>query len=337
MNSFGQIYRVTTFGESHGPAIGGVIDGMPAGLEVDFEAVDRAMERRRPGASATVSSRREPDRVEFLSGIYDGFTSGTPIGFIIRNHDQRPADYNAIAQGFRPSHADFSYQMKYGNFRDPRGGGRSSARETACRVVAGELARQVLNLHGISIDAKILSVGDTLISSPEQIDEIIGRVKAEGDTIGGVIECTVAGAPAGLGEPVYGKLSSRLAEAMVSINAVKGIEFGMGFEGCRHLGSEVADRFVSNADGKIQTSTNYSGGIQGGISNGMPIVMRIAFKPAPTLMRDIETVNSAGESITIPARGRHDACVLPRAVPVVEAMAACVMLDALLLNRLTLL
>lgn len=337
MNSFGRIFRVTTFGESHGPAIGGVIDGMPAGLEVDFDAVDQAMARRRPGSSATVSQRREPDKVEFLSGIYNGVTAGTPIGFIIRNCDRRPADYEAIADAFRPSHADFTYHAKYGGFNDPHGGGRSSARETACRVVAGALARQALDRFGINITARIACVGDTQVGSAGQIDDIIERVRAQGDTIGGVIECTINGAPAGLGEPVYGKLSARLAEAMVSINAVKGIEFGMGFDGCRKLGSEVADRFILSDSGGIRTTSNHSGGIQGGISNGMPIVMRIAFKPAPTLMREIQTLDRNGHTVTLPPRGRHDACVLPRALPVVEAMAACVMFDSLLLNRLTLL
>lgn len=355
MNSFGQIFRLTSFGESHGPAVGGVIDGMPAGVSVSIDEVQRQLNRRRPGQSAIVTSRDEKDRVNILSGLMDGVTTGTSIGFMVENSNQHSSDYDNMRDLFRPSHADFTYTAKYG-IRDHRGGGRSSARETISRVVAGAFARQALSALGISVyaftsrvadisfDADPMSVDPALIDAndvrcpdPEVADRmraLISRVKSEGDTVGGIITGVISGLPAGLGQPVFDKFSASLATAMMGINAAKAFEIGMGMEGCCHCGSEMIDRFVVNPDDRtISTSTNHSGGIQGGITNGMPVIFRVGFKPVATLLRDVETIDREGHPVTLHARGRHDPCVLPRAVPVVEAMAAMVALDAILLNR----
>lgn len=322
MNTIGKILTLTTFGESHGPAMGGVLDGVPAGVDIDLEALQRFVDRRRPGQTVGASSRGEQDRVEVLSGIWQGKTLGTPIGFIVRNTDARSEDYEPLARCFRPNHADYTWQVKYG-IRDPRGGGRASARETVARVVAGGIAMQVLGRLGITIEAVARAADAATLQ----------RVMADGDTLGGIIECVVHGAPAGLGEPVYGKLHARLAAAMMSIPSVHGFEYGDGFEMAAKHGSEVMDTFEKRADGSIGTVTNHSGGIQGGISNGEDIVMRVAFKPVPTLMRDIPTVDLDGNPVTLPPRGRHDVCVVPRAVPVVEAMAALVILDNYLIKK----
>lgn len=322
MNTIGKILALTTFGESHGPAMGGVLDGVPAGVDIDLEALQRFVDRRRPGHTVGASSRGEQDRVEVLSGIWQAKTLGTPIGFIVRNTDARSEDYEPLARCFRPNHADYTWQVKYG-IRDPRGGGRASARETVARVVAGGIAMQVLGRLGITIEAVARAADAATLQ----------RVMADGDTLGGIIECVVHGAPAGLGEPVYGKLHARLAAAMMSIPSVHGFEYGDGFEMAAKRGSEVMDTFEKRADGSIGTVTNHSGGIQGGISNGEDIVMRVAFKPVPTLMRDIPTVDLDGNPVTLPPRGRHDACVVPRAVPVVEAMAALVILDNYLIKK----
>ena len=351
MNTFGNILRFTDFGESHGPAIGGVLDGFPAGLKVDFEEIDRQMVRRRPGQSALTTSRNEADRVEFLSGIMDGVTTGAPIAFIIRNTNARSADYDAMAKVFRPSHADYTYTAKYG-IRDHRGGGRSSARETAARVAAGALACQALASYGISIKAFTYAVGDISLSEwplvipddenavrcpdkalAEKMEELILSVKKDGDSIGGIVGCRITGVPAGLGEPVAGRLDAMLASAMLSINASKGFEYGMGFDGARLRGSQAIDHFASDGKGHINTASNFSGGIQGGISNGAYIYFRVAFKPVATLLMPIETIDTEGNPTTLNPRGRHDPCVVPRAVPVVEAMAALTMLDAVLAGR----
>ena len=316
-NRIGNVFSLTSFGESHGPAIGGIVDGMPAGVKIDFEQVRLEMARRAPGQGGATSARQETDEVEFLSGIMDGVTLGTPIGFIIRNRDQRPADYYHLKNVYRPSHADFTYQAKYG-IRDHRGGGRASARETAARVVAGALAKQVLAKLGITVTASQVS----------QVSQEIPQC----DTAGGIVECVIRGVEAGIGEPVFGKLSSQLAEAVMSIPAAKGFEIGLGFDFVNHHGSEVLDKFVVK-DGKIATATNFSGGIQGGISNGSDICFKVAFKPVATLMQPVEGIDSEGNAVTIEPRGRHDSCVVPRAIPVVEAMAAIVVLDNVLINR----
>ena len=316
-NRIGNVFSLTSFGESHGPAIGGIVDGMPAGVKIDFEQVRLEMARRAPGQGGATSARQETDEVEFLSGIMDGVTLGTPIGFIIRNRDQRPADYDHLKNVYRPSHADFTYQAKYG-IRDHRGGGRASARETAARVVAGALAKQVLAKLGITVTASQVS----------QVSQEIPQC----DTAGGIVECVIRGVEAGIGEPVFGKLSSQLAEAVMSIPAAKGFEIGLGFDFVNHHGSEVLDKFVVK-DGKIATATNFSGGIQGGISNGSDICFKVAFKPVATLMQPVEGIDTEGNAVTIEPRGRHDSCVVPRAIPVVEAMAAIVVLDNVLINR----
>lgn len=352
-NSFGDIFRLTTFGESHGDAIGGVIDGCPSGLRINVNEIQRQLGRRRPGQSSIVTQRRENDMVTFLSGIFDGVTTGTPIGFLIPNSDHHSADYDEMRHLFRPSHADYTYAAKYG-VRDHRGGGRSSARETASRVVGGAVAMQVLSHYGVEVMAYTSSVGDIDMShdttvTSEAIDanavrcpdaeaavrmeHLIESVKRDGDTIGGVVTCVVRGCPIGVGQPVFDKLQARLAAAMMSINAVKGFEYGMGFDGCRRRGSEMIDAFTVDDNKHISTETNHSGGIQGGISNGMPIVMRVAFKPVATLLRPVETVDDSMNRATLRVRGRHDACVVPRAVPVVEAMAAMTVLDMLLIDR----
>ena len=322
MNTLGKILTLTTFGESHGPAMGGVLDGMPAGVDIDLDALQRFVDRRRTGQTAGSSTRDEQDRVEVLSGIWQGKTLGTPIGFIVRNTDARSADYDDIARCYRPNHADFTWEKKYG-LRDPRGGGRASARETVARVVAGGIAIQALNKLDITIEAAACPLDTAELQ----------RAMAEGDTLGGIIECTVKGAPAGLGEPLFGKLHAQLAAAMMSIPSVHGFEYGDGFELAAKRGSEVMDLFERRADGSIGTLTNHSGGIQGGISNGEDIVMRIAFKPVPTLMREVPTVDRNGNPVALQPRGRHDVCVVPRAVPIVEAMAALVILDNYLIKK----
>lgn len=324
MNTFGNLYRLTTYGESHGAAIGGVVDGMPAGIAIDEDFVRSEMARRRPGQSTLTTARREADEVEFLSGIFDGRSTGAPIGFIIRNTDTRPGDYDAAALWYRPSHADYTYDQKYG-FRDHRGGGRSSARETAVRVVGGALAKMVLAQKGISVKAQLLQVGNE--TTAEGMEALIRRVKEEGDSIGGVVGCTVTGCPAGLGEPLYGKLHAALGTAMLSINACHGFDYGSGFDGIAMRGSEQNDALVRRSDGSIGTATNHSGGIQGGISNGEPICFRALFKPTPTIMRPQQTVDKEGNVGTLAMKGRHDPCVALRAVPVVEAMAAMTILD----------
>jgi chorismate synthase len=329
MNTFGNIFRLTCFGESHGRALGGVIDGCPAGVVVDEEFVQSELDRRRPGQSSLTTSRNEADKVEFLSGIFEGKTTGTPIGFVIYNTNQHSSDYANIKDVFRPSHADYTYTEKYG-FRDYRGGGRSSARETACRMVSGALAKLMLKQAGfdIQIVAKMTEVGGEI----ENIEQVILKAKEKGDTVGGIISCNISGVPVGWGEPVFGKLQSMLASAMLSINAAKGFEYGMGFEMAKKFGSQVNDIFTTK-DGKITTLTNNSGGIQGGISNGEDIYFRVAFKPVATLLTEQPTVDKDGNATMLKVRGRHDACVLPRAVPIVEAMAAMVLADAYLLNK----
>lgn len=347
MNTFGTFFRLTSFGESHGAAIGGVIDGMPAGIGIDTDFIQNELNRRRPGQSAIVSARNETDRIEILSGVFEGKSTGTPIGFIVRNETQRSDDYDNLRHAFRPSHADYTYTQKYG-LRDHRGGGRASARETIARCVAGAFAKLALKQIGIDIKAYTSQVGglalphdhsaydlDTIetnaVRCPDRemakkMETLIAEVKAEGDTIGGVITGVIRHVPAGIGEPVFGKLHAELGAAMLSIPAAKGFEYGMGFAGVQYRGSQMNDRFECR-DGHISTRTNHSGGIQGGISNGEEIYFRVAFKPVATLLQETETVDDRGNAITLQARGRHDACVLPRAVPVVEAMAAIVVLD----------
>lgn len=349
-NSFGTIFKLTTFGESHGIAIGGVIDGCPAGLHLDMDAIQNEMNRRKPGQSEIVTQRKEPDTVEFLSGIFEGQTTGTSIGFIIKNSNQKSKDYSHIKDVYRPSHADYTYDKKYG-VRDYRGGGRSSARETACRVVAGAIAKQLLK--DVKINAFTSSVGNIFIDKPYQdldlskiesnavrcpdeaiANKMIARIKEirkEGDTIGGTITCVLQNVPVGLGEPVFDKLHAELGKAMLSINAVKGFEYGSGFCGVQMKGSEHNDIF--NEDGS--TKTNLSGGIQGGISNGEDIYFRVAFKPVATIMQKQETIDADGNTLEMQGKGRHDPCVVPRAVPIVEAMAALVLADYYLLNKIT--
>ena len=348
MNTIGQLFRLTTFGESHGAGVGGVIDGMPAGIAIDMDFIQSELDRRKPGQSRLTTARKEGDRVEILSGVFEGKSTGCPIGFLVRNENQHSSDYENMRNLYRPSHADFTYTQKYG-LRDHRGGGRSSARETISRVVAGAFAKLVLRQLGISIQAYTQQVGN--ISLPgsyqdydlaltesndvrcpdavvaQQMSDLILQVKADGDTIGGVIACVIQGCPVGLGEPAFGKLHAALGSAMLSINAVKGFEYGMGFAGVTQRGSEQNDIFIPDGQGGITTRTNRSGGIQGGISNGQDIYFRVAFKPVATLLMEQETVTLDGQSTTLTARGRHDACVLPRAVPVVEAMAAITILD----------
>ena len=349
-NSFGKVFKLTTYGESHGVAIGGIIDGCPAGISINFETIQNEMNRRKPGQSEIVTQRKEPDSVEFLSGIFEGKTTGTPIGFTIYNTNQKSKDYSHIKDVYRPSHADYTYEKKYGN-RDYRGGGRSSARETASRVVAGAIAKQFLK--DIKINAYTSSVGDIYLKKPYQDldftkieanavrcpDEVtanlmidkIKEIRKEGDTIGGTITCVIQNVPIGLGEPVFDKLHAELGKAMLSINAVKGFEYGSGFCGVQMKGSEHNDLF--NEDGS--TKTNLSGGIQGGISNGMDIYFRVAFKPVATVIQKQDALNSEGEIVEMQGKGRHDPCVVPRAVPIVEAMAALVIADYVLLDRLS--
>ena len=344
-NTFGNIFKVTTFGESHGEALGGIIDGCPPGIELDLNAVQAEMERRKPGQSAIVTQRKEDDKVQFLSGIFEGKTTGMPIGFIIPNTNQKSDDYSHIKDTFRPSHADYVYEKKYG-IRDYRGGGRSSARETASRVVAGAIAKQVIPT--IKINAFTSSVGEIFIDKPYQaldfsktennavrcpdeetakkMEDYIKQIRKEGDTVGGTVTCVIQNVPIGLGEPVFDKLHAELGKAMLSINAVKGFEYGSGFCGAKMKGSEHND--LHNTDGT--TKTNLSGGIQGGISNGMDIYFRVAFKPVATIMQKQQSLNESGNLVAMQGKGRHDPCVVPRAVPIVEAMAALVITDFLL-------
>ena len=329
-NTFGTQLRFTGFGESHGPAVGGVLDGMPAGIDIDFEAVRAMMRRRRPGASPLTTARKESDEVKFLSGIYKGKTLGTPIAFVIENSDVRSADYEQLGHAYRPNHADYTYQAKYG-IRDHRGGCRASARETAGRVVAGALAMQFLASRGISIKAEAEAIGKA--ASPDSFDAEILAARADADSVGGVVRCVVSGCPAGLGEPVFGKLQAMLASAMMSINAAKGFEYGCGFDGARRRGSELLDTPYTDAEGHVRMASNHSGGIQGGISNGEDIYFRVAFKPVATLMRALDTIDDCGNSIKLEMHGRHDVCVVPRALVVVEAMAALTLADALMMSR----
>ncbi|HOM62425.1 MAG TPA: chorismate synthase [Dysgonamonadaceae bacterium] len=350
MNTFGNLFRLTSFGESHGEAVGGILDGCPAGLELDMDFIQNELDRRKPGQSRITTPRKESDTVVFLSGIFEGKTTGTPIAFMVKNENQHSSDYDNLKDVFRPSHADFTYFSKYG-IRDYRGGGRSSARETIARVVGGAIAKLFLKKLNIDIKAYTSQVGhialekdytrydlskieDTAVRCPdpekaEEMIALINEVKSKGDTIGGIITCVVKGTPVGLGEPVFGKLHAALGSAMLSINAVKGFEYGMGFD-VNHRGSEVNDSFF-NDHGTISTRTNNSGGIQAGISNGQDIYFRVAFKPVSTILMQQNTVDIHGNETIVKARGRHDACVLPRAVPIVEAMAALVIMDYYLL------
>lgn len=354
-NSFGNIFRLTSFGESHGKGIGGVIDGFPSGIKIDLDFVQKELNRRRPGQSTITTERDEPDQVEFLSGIFNGKSTGSPIGFIVWNKEQHSSDYDNMKNVYRPSHADYTYQLKYG-IRDHRGGGRSSARETISRCVAGALAKIALNQLGIKITAytsqvgpirleddykkyKLSKIEDTPVRCPDpekakEMMDYIAQVKAEGDTIGGVITCVIKGCPIGLGQPVFGKLHAALGNAMLSINAVKAFEYGDGFKGLKEKGSVQNDVFY-NHNGSIETRTNHSGGIQGGISNGEDIYFRVAFKPVATIKMEQHTVNIDGIDTSLKAKGRHDPCVLPRAVPIVESMAAITILDYYLIDRTT--
>lgn len=353
MNTFGNIFRLTSYGESHGVSIGGIIDGCPAGFELDLEEIQKELDRRKPGQSAIVTQRKENDVVEFQSGIFEGKTTGTPIGFIIKNGNQKSKDYSHIKDQYRPSHADYTYDKKYG-IRDHRGGGRSSARETATRVVAGAIAQQLLKSVGIHIASYVKSVGNIQLDQEiEQVNlsaidsnivrcpddetahrmiEHIKEIRKEGDSIGGIIQCQIKNCPTGLGEPVFGKLHAALGNAMLSINAVKGFEIGSGFEGTKLKGSEHNDIFES-VNNNVQTKTNFSGGVQGGISNGENIYFNVAFKPVATLMQKQNSIDRNGDSIIVEGKGRHDPCVLPRAVPIVDAMTSMVILDYYLLNR----
>lgn len=352
MNTFGTIYRLTSFGESHGAAVGGVIDGCPPGLEIDIDFIQAELDRRRPGQSRITTPRKESDRVELLSGIFEGKTTGTPIGFIVRNENQQSSDYDNLKEVFRPSHADFTYQQKYG-IRDHRGGGRSSARETISRIVAGAIARLWLRQQQVTILAYTSQVGEIALENDykkydlslteenmvrcpdpkvaEQMIKLINEVRIQGDSIGGIITCVIKGTPMGLGEPVFGKLHAALGSAMLSINAVKGFDYGMGFN-VTGRGSELNDSFYNDA-GVIRTRTNHSGGIQAGISNGQDIYFRVAFKPVSTILTEQQSVDIHGVNTTLKARGRHDPCVLPRAVPIVEAMAAMTLMDYALLAK----
>ena len=347
-NSFGKIFKLTTFGESHGPCIGGIIDGSPSNIDIDISKIQYDLDRRRPGQSKIVTQRKEDDKVEILSGLFQGKTTGTPIGFIIKNKDQKSKDYDHIKDIFRPSHADYVYEKKYGN-RDYRGGGRSSARETACRVVAGSIAKQILK--NIKIVGFVKSVGSISLKSTyknynlsdseknivrcpdentaKKMEELIIKTRKNGDTVGGVVSCVVSGVPVGLGEPVFDKLHAELGKAMLSINAVKGFEYGSGFDGTKMFGSKHNDQF----DSEGKTITNFSGGIQGGISNGMDIFFNVASKPVATIMKSQKTINKDGDSKEMKGKGRHDPCVVPRAVPIVESMAALVILDNMLINN----
>lgn len=352
-NTFGKLFKITTFGESHGLALGVTIEGCPAGLKIDEQKIIAEMQRRKPGQSKITTQRKEEDELQILSGVFEGVTTGTPIGIVIQNSDQKSKDYTHIADKFRPSHADFTYFEKYG-VRDYRGGGRSSARETAARVAAGAVAKQLLETRGISIQAYVSQVGslrleknhqdldlslaeENIVRCPdpqmaEQMIELIDSVRKDRDTIGGVVSCVIKNTPSGIGEPVFDRLHAELGKAMLSINAVKGFEYGSGFEGVKMRGSAHNDQFVQDED-KVRTVTNHSGGIQGGISNGADIYFNVAFKPVATIMQDQQSINEAGETVTVSGKGRHDPCVVPRAVPIVEAMAALVIADYILLSK----
>jgi chorismate synthase len=354
-NSFGNIFRLTSFGESHGKGIGGVIDGYPSGISIDENFVQKELDRRRPGQSLLTTQRNESDKVEFLSGIFEGKSTGCPIGFIVWNQDHRSEDYNSIKSVFRPSHADYTYNIKYG-IRDYRGGGRSSARETISRVVAGALAKIAIQQLGIHVTAYTSQVGDIELdkdyndydlsyieqndvrcpdpAKAKEMEKLILKVRDEGDTIGGEITCVITGCPIGLGQPVFGKLHAALGNAMLSINAAKAFEYGEGYKGMGQKGSEQNDAFY-NDKGHVKTRTNHSGGIQGGISNGEDIYFRVVFKPVATVQMEQETVNIDGIDTTLKPRGRHDPCVLPRAVPIIEAMAAMTILDYYLIDKTT--
>jgi chorismate synthase len=353
-NSLGRIFRITTAGESHGPGLGVIIDGCPPGVEIDPTYIQKELDRRRPGQSPITTQRKEGDKITIQSGVYEGKSTGAPILILIPNEDTREADYDHIQQSFRPSHADYTYHKKYGT-RDHRGGGRSSARETANWVAAGAIAKLILEKASISIHAGVTSVGELQLSNdigsydwniveqnvvrcPDEsmaieMESLIQQVKSEGDTVGGIITCVVTGCPPGLGEPVFHKLHADLGQAMLNINACKGFEFGSGFEGSRMRGSQHNDVFEKDGE-VVVTKTNHSGGIQGGISNGMPVYFRVAFKPVSTLMMDQSSVDTRGESITLKGKGRHDPCVVPRAVPIVEALTALVLVDHLLINKM---
>lgn len=355
-NSFGEIFRITTFGESHGTAIGVVIDGCPAGLEIDPDFIQSEMDRRRPGQSAITTQRKESDTFQIISGVYEGITTGAPIAILIPNEDTKPQDYDHLKAAYRPSHADFTYQEKYG-IRDHRGGGRASARETAARVVSGSIAKLLLHKSGITIQGYVSSIGNltldkdytkldlsltetNIVRCPdtdmaERMIAAIQDVRAAGDTLGGTVTCIVKHVPVGLGEPVFDKLHADMGKGMLCINAVKGFEYGSGFAGTRLKGSEQNDAFTHDVSGKVITMTNHSGGIQGGISNGMDIYFNVAFKPVATIMQDQQSVNKAGDDITLAGKGRHDPCVVPRAVPIVEAMAALVLADHLLRSKVS--
>ncbi|GAB3010675.1 chorismate synthase [Cyclobacterium sediminis] len=352
-NTFGNIFTITTFGESHGRGLGVIIDGCPAGVKIDEDFIRTELQRRKPGQSKITTQRKEEDNFEILSGVFEGQSTGTPIAMVIYNTDQKSKDYSHIADKFRPSHADYTYHEKFG-VRDYRGGGRSSARETAARVAAGAVAKLLLASYGVSINAYVSQAGAVKLEKPyqeldfsqtesnivrcpdtdtaDQMIELIDQVRKERDTIGGVVSCVAKGVPVGLGEPVFDRLHAVLGHAMLSINAVKGFEFGSGFEGVTMKGSQHNDAFYTEGD-KVRTRTNHSGGIQGGISNGEDIYFKVAFKPVATIMQDQESVNARGETATVSGKGRHDPCVVPRAVPIVEAMCALVLADNLLLNR----
>ena len=353
-NTYGKIFKITTFGESHGRAVGVTIDGCPPGITIDEEYIQKEMDRRKPGQSKITTQRKEEDKVEILSGVFEGKSTGTPIAMLVWNADAKSKDYGHIADKYRPSHADFTYQQKYG-LRDYRGGGRSSARETLARVAAGAIAKKILEKIGISFQAYVSQVGpiklvtpyqelnlasaeDNIIRCPdaaiaESMIELIDETRKNKDTIGGVVSCVIKGTPVGLGEPVFDKLHAELGKAMLSINAVKGFEYGSGFSGVEMFGSQHND-IITNESGIISTKTNHSGGIQGGISNGEDIYFKVAFKPVATLMQDQESINEKGDTVTVSGKGRHDPCVVPRAVPIVEAMAALVILDFYLRNKM---
>lgn len=357
MNTFGTHFRITSFGESHGPGIGVVIDGCPAGLNLDLQAIQRELDRRKPGQSRITTQRQEADTAQVLAGLWEGATTGAPIAFWVHNQDQRPQDYDHMRQQFRPSHADYTYFAKYG-IRDPRGGGRSSARETIARVIGGAVARQLLaSASDIQVQAWVSAIGTVEWEGspvtqelPEGDSEIvrcpdpsaaarmvaaIDAARTAGDSLGGIITCSIRNVPVGLGEPVYDKLHARLGYAMLGINAVKGFEVGSGFAGTRLQGSQHNDAFYTDEEGKVRTHTNHSGGIQGGISNGEEIVVRVAFKPTSTILQEQPTIDQQGNPVTLQGKGRHDPCVVPRAVPIVEAMAALVLADFWLQARMS--
>ncbi|MFA6923963.1 MAG: chorismate synthase [Bacteroidales bacterium] len=353
-NTFGKIFKLTTFGESHGAAVGGVVDGCPSNFKLDFNLIQKELDRRKPGQSAITTQRKESDKVEFLSGIFEGKTTGAPIGFVIKNENQNSKDYENLKNIFRPSHADYTYQKKYG-IRDYRGGGRASARETAARVVGGAIAKQILSKQKISINAYVSQIGEIKLNKcykeldflkieknavrcpdeaiAKKMLEKIEKIKKSGDSIGGIIKCVIKNVPAGIGEPVFDKLQAQLANAMLGINAAKGFDYGSGFENIEKNSSEINDAFILK-NKKVSTLSNYSGGIQGGISNGEDIYFRVAFKPTATILKSQKTLNTNEKAVEFTAHGRHDPCVLPRAVPIVEAMTALVLVDSYLVNKI---